>query len=173
MGCIVSCHENGQGGGLGAFDALGVVVGHLGGPFGLLQHLVHSVEGKPHRRHPHGRPVAETAVRLVFPGPHPLAKTAAIAPVGMILGILFEGLGKVPLVQNGIRHRHGQHRVVGEPRNDDLEILAFDAGALVGRSDHVACDGTDHVVGIPFLFKFCGEMVFRLLKRDRRAVGAL
>ena len=75
--------ENGGGGGMGALDALGVVVGDGGGTFGFGEGLVEGSEGPTDGADAHRGAVAEGVVGAGVVAEEPLAETAAPAAVGV------------------------------------------------------------------------------------------
>ena len=94
--------------------------------------------GKPrHRGHPHGRAVAEAAIRLGIILHHPCAESSAIAAVRVQHPYLVHHPDKLPLKGVHIRdgpieqqrfgHRQRHHRVVGIVAGvgKELKLLGF------------------------------------------------
>ena len=142
----ISRQQNSQRRRLRSFDPLRVVVGDLGSSFGVQQHILYRIVRKPDRGDPHGRSIAVAVVRLVIPGPHPLSESPSICQMVISLGIFFYRAGKIEVVQNGVGNRNRQNSVVGESRDDQVEIFVLDGIALIWGTDHVPGDGADHKI---------------------------
>jgi hypothetical protein len=86
LGGALAGEQHRQGGGLGALDPLGMVMGHLSAALRLCQYLVDCVKGKPHRADPHGRAVAPAVIGLRVFSIDPTVEVAAIPAPGIAPG---------------------------------------------------------------------------------------
>jgi len=138
--------------GLGALDALGVVVGDGCGALGLGEDLVEGVEDPADRADAHGRAVAEAVVGAELRVAEPLVEPAAVAAVGVAAAPAAVGSGVVAIAHQGIGGGDGEDRVVGEVAGgvEEIEVLAFLLSALVGGSECVSCYGSEHAQTLGF-----------------------
>ncbi len=144
LAASVAGHEDGGSGGLGALDALGVVVGDGRLEFGHTEGLSQRVEHPSHGAGAHGRPIAPAVVGLAD-----LFHDGAGGAVGLgALDIGYRGLHE-PAAEAAAVATHGAGVLLGIPEDG--------VGEFVGREGAVFQqpagdgDGHDAVVGVDAL----------------------
>src|SRR5439155_16103946 len=96
---------------------------------------------------PHRRAVSPAVVRTDLLVVHPVIEIAAVAAVRVALRIAAYRGAVGLLAQDGVRHRDGEHGIVGERATwaEELELRRLRRKALEARADDVAGDRPDHV----------------------------
>lgn len=108
------CQVYGQGCGLCAFDAFGVVVGDGGGLLCQVEHLFAGFAEGSHGAYAHGRAVAPAIVWRRVVREYPFAKTSAIACAGIFAAPVLESFIEGEALDEGVGDGYGTHCVVGE-----------------------------------------------------------
>ena len=165
--------DNGDRCGLRTLHSLGMAVRDTGHRCGELFRLFHVAGDKTDRADPHGRTVAVAVVRLRVVREHPVNEACSVAAVRELTSDalhrchrFLRQIREVRIaVHEGLRHRAGHDRVVGElaVRMKEIKLLTQIIAEFKTGTHNISNDRSKHILLLSALFLRCSRSITVLI----------